>query len=64
MPGRSFIHNSEETADSWKTPLGANEHRLEAYATLVFRTLERSLRAILVAITVSPRWRRDGVNVA
>jgi hypothetical protein len=54
----------EETADSWEISLGTTEHRLEAYATLVFRTIERSLRTILRAIPVSPRWRRDGVNVA
>jgi hypothetical protein len=33
----------EGTADNWKTSLGATEHRLEAYATLVFRTIGRSL---------------------
>jgi hypothetical protein len=60
----SFIHNSGETADSWKTSLGAKEHRLEAYATLVLRTAERSLRAILGAIAVHLEFRRDGVNVA
>jgi hypothetical protein len=54
----------EGTADNWKTSLGAKEHRLEAYATLVFRTVERSLRAIPVAIAVNPRWGRYGVNVA
>jgi hypothetical protein len=59
-----FIHNLEGTADNWKTSLGAKEHRLEAYATLVFRTVERSLRAIPVAIAVNPRWGRYGVNVA
>jgi hypothetical protein len=53
-----------ENGGYWKTSLGAKEHRLEAYATLVFRTVERSLKAILVAIAVNPRWRRDGVNVA
>ena len=60
----SFLHNLEGTADNWKTSLGAKEHRLEAYATLVFQTVERSLGSILVAIAVTPRWRRDGVNVA
>jgi hypothetical protein len=59
-----FIHNSGGTADSWKTSLGAKEHRLEAYATLVFRTAERFLRAILGAIAVHLEFRRDGVNVA
>ena len=33
-------------------------------ATLAFRTVERSPRAILEAIAVHPEWRRDGVNVA
>jgi hypothetical protein len=37
-----------------ETPLGAKEHRLEAYDTWVFWTLERTLRAILVAIAVRP----------
>jgi hypothetical protein len=41
-----------------KTSLGATEHRLETYATLVFRTNERSLRNILEALAVSQRWRR------
>jgi predicted dithiol-disulfide oxidoreductase (DUF899 family) len=40
------------------------EHRLEAYATMVFRTAERSLRAILGAIAVHLEFRRGGVNVA
>jgi hypothetical protein len=40
------------------------EHRLEAYATLVFRTGERSPRAMLGAIAVHLEQRRDGVNVA
>ena len=31
-------------------------------ATLVFQTVARSFRAILVAITVSPRCRRDSVD--
>ena len=53
-PWAVFIDNS--------AGIGAKEHRLEAYATLVFQTVERSLRAILVAITVSPRYRRDSVN--
>ena len=32
------------------------EHRLEAYAPLVFRTFKRFLRTILEAVAVSPRW--------
>ena len=54
-------HQNDQNALSWKTWLGCEEHRLEAYATLVFRALERSLRTILEAIAVSQRWRRDGV---
>ena len=41
----------------------STEHRLEAYATLVFRTIERSLRTILEAIAVSPRWQRNGPSI-
>jgi hypothetical protein len=48
-----FIHNLEGTADNWKTSLGAKEHRLEAYATLIFRTVERFLRSIPEAISVN-----------
>jgi len=40
-------------ADSWRTSPGVNKHRLEAYPTLVFRTIEWSLRAILGAIAVN-----------
>jgi hypothetical protein len=50
-----FIHNLEGTAGNLKKSLGAKEHRLEAYATLVFRPVERSLKAILVVIAVDPR---------
>jgi hypothetical protein len=56
---------SVKTVETWKTRFdGAKEHRLSAYATLVFRTAERSLRAILGAIAVHLEFRRDGVNVA
>ena len=34
-----FTQLGGETPDSWKTSRGAKEHRLEAYATLVFRTV-------------------------
>jgi hypothetical protein len=44
----SFIHNSRGMADSWKTSHGAKEHRLEAYATLVFRTAGTSCLATIV----------------
>jgi hypothetical protein len=44
-----FTQLGGETADSWKTSRGGKRTRLEAYATLVFRTVERSLRAFLVA---------------
>jgi hypothetical protein len=37
-----------------KAARGEKEHRLEAYATLVFRTVERSLRAIPGATAVHP----------
>jgi hypothetical protein len=51
------------TVATWKTRLeGAKEHRLEAYATLVLRTIERFLRGIPEAIAVDPEWRRDGVK--
>ena len=49
-----FIHNLEGTADNWKTSLSAKEHRLEAYATLIFRPVERSLKAILVNYSCGP----------
>ena len=32
-------------------------HRLEAYATLVFWTIERALRAIFGSSAVHPEWR-------
>ena len=44
--------------------VGATEHRLEAYATLVFRTIERSLRTTLKVIAANPFWRRGGLQSA
>jgi hypothetical protein len=56
-----FCPQPGRTVGTWKTPFaGAKEHRLEAYATFVFRTVERSLRAILQAVTVHPQLRRNG----
>jgi len=48
---------SQKNGGTLKTPLvGAKEHRLEAYAnaTLAFRTVERSPRAVPGAIAVHP----------
>ena len=33
-------------ANSWKTSLGAKEHRLEAYATLTLQSVERCLKSV------------------
>ena len=44
------------TVETWKTSsMVRTEHRLEAYATLAFRTVERSPRAIPGALAVHPR---------
>jgi hypothetical protein len=68
-----FVHIRGKTVETWKaSPDGTKEHRLEAYATLIFRTVERFLEAIPGAIrhddataawrsvSVSARRRRQG----
>jgi hypothetical protein len=59
----SFIHNSGEIAIVGNIAQ-SERTQVETYATLVFRTAERSLRAILGAIAGHLEFRRDGVNVA
>jgi hypothetical protein len=42
-----FVHIRGKTVETWKaSPDGTKEHRLEAYATLIFRTVERFVKML------------------
>jgi hypothetical protein len=55
-----FCTHPGRTVETWKTPLdGTKEHRLETYACyIVFRIVERSLRATPEAVAVHPQRNR------